>query len=77
VTIIAGGYTPGEDLPAHASSMGLTIDGTDEGSRIPLEYGPEKGPSDGRYLDAWAVVGQQPGWIFAPYNFVTEAGQRG
>jgi hypothetical protein len=77
VAVTAGGYTPGADLAAHAASVGLTIDGTDEGSRIPLEYGPEQGPSDGRYLDAWAVIGQSPGWVFAPYNLVTGAGQRG
>ncbi|MGR0221713.1 hypothetical protein [Agromyces sp. ZXT2-6] len=77
VTVTAGGYTPGDDLAAYAASVGLTIDGSDDGSRIPLEYGPEQGPSDGRYLDAWAVVGQSPGWVFAPYNLVTGAGQRG
>jgi hypothetical protein len=77
VAVTAGGYTPGDDLAAYAASVGLTIDGTDDGSRIPLEYGPEQGPSDGRYLDAWAVVGQSPGWVFAPYNLVTGAGQRG
>ncbi|MGR2754033.1 hypothetical protein [Agromyces arachidis] len=77
VAVTAGGFTPGGDFEAHAAANGIAVDGIDERTGAPLEYGPELGPSDGEYRNAWAVMGLRTGKVFAPYNPVTRLGMRG
>jgi hypothetical protein len=77
VAVTAGGFTPGGDLESYAAGAGLADGGIDERTGVPLEYGPELGPSDGGLLNAWAVMGAMDGGVYAPYNPVTRLGMRG
>lgn len=80
VTTVVG-FRPGDDLEAYAASVGERW-WPDGQNLIPLEYGPELGPSPipGRLhayavaVEFWAVPDAEGAAVFAPFDFGREQG---
>lgn len=75
------GFRPGDDLAAFASSVGAAYYLDYGENLIPLETGPELGPSPTHRVNAhavvasdWGRISEGPSKVFAPFNFGREQG---